>query len=258
MINIPIGDFVIGLLIFLRISAAFFASPVYGHAAIPVLVKVFIALILAYIVFLTIDKSNIVVEYTLGWLFANAVKEIITGLILGFMLNFVFHGIRYAGSYIGLNMELSMAETIDPIDGSSTNVVGQALYMASLVLFFLINGHHYVISALVSSFSIVHIGKFVVNRPVYQLLVKYSAAVFVIAVKIASPIIVSYFLIYIAEGIISKVLPQMQVFFVIQPLVVGLGFVMLAVMAPVFFYVIKYLLKGYEGNLMSLIRAMGQ
>ncbi len=258
MINIPIGDFVIGLLIFLRISAAFFSAPVYGHTAVPVLVKLFIALILAYIVFLTIDKSKIVVEYTLSWLFANAVKEIITGLILGFMLNFVFHGIKYAGSYIGLNMELSMAETFDPIDGSNTNDIGQVLYMASLVLFFLINGHHYVISALVSSFSIVHLGKFVINKPIYQLLVKYSAAVFVIAVKIASPIIVSYFLLYIAEGIISKVLPQMQVFFVIQPLAVGLGFILLAVMVPIYFYVIKYLLQGYENNLMSLIKAMGQ
>ncbi len=258
MINIPTGDFVIGLLIFLRIAAAFFSSPVYGHPAVPVLAKLFISLILAYIVFLTIDKSRIIVEYTLGWLFANAVKEIITGLILGFMLNFVFHGIQYAGSYIGLNMELSMAETFDPVSGSSTNDIGQVLFMASLVLFFLINGHHYVISALVYSFSIIHLGKFAINRPVYELLIKYSAVVFVIAVKIASPIIVSYFLLYIAEGIISKVIPQMQVFFVVQPLAVGLGFMLLAIMVPVYFYVIKFMLKGYEDNLMSLIKAMGQ
>ncbi len=258
MINIPVGDFVIVLLIFLRIIAAFLSSPVYSHQSIPVLAKTFLSLVIAYIVFLTIDKSQIHVEFTLGWLFANAVKEIITGLIIGFMLNFVFYGIQYAGSLIGLNMELSMAETLDPVDGTSSNEIGQVLYMGSLLLFFLINGHHYVISALVYSFSIVHLGKFTVNQPVYNLLVKYTGAVFVIAVKIASPIIVSYFLIYLAEGIISKVIPQMQVFFVVQPLVVGLGFILLASLVPVYFYVIKYLLKGYEDNLMSIIKAMGQ
>ena len=258
MINIPVGDFVIVLLIFLRIMAALFSAPVYSHPSIPVLAKVFLSLVIAYIVFLTIDKSKIAVEFTLGWLFSNAVKEIITGLILGFMLNFVFYGIQYAGSLIGLNMQLSMAETLDPIDGTSSNEIGQVLYMSSLLLFFLINGHHYIISALVYSFSIVHLGKYTVNEPVYQLLAKYTGAVFIIAVKIASPIIVSYFLLYLAEGIIAKVIPQMQVFFVIQPLVVGLGFVLLAALVPVYFYVIKYLLKGYEDNLMSIIRAMGQ
>jgi len=258
MINIPVGDFVIVLLIFLRITAAFFASPIYNHKSIPILVKVFLSLVIAYIVFLTLDKSKITVEFTLGWIFANAIKEIITGLILGFMLNFVFYGIEFAGSIIGLNMELSMAESLNPVDGTSTNEIGQVLFLASLMLFFLIDGHHYIISALVYSFSIVHIGVFAINQSVYQLLVKYSAAVFIIAVKIASPIMVSYFLIYLAEGIIAKVIPQMQVFFVVQPLVVGLGFILLVALAPVYLYVIKYLLKGYEANLMSIIRAMGQ
>ncbi len=258
MINIPVGDFVIVLLIFLRIAAAFFASPIYSHKSIPNLVKVFLALLIAYIIFLTINKSTIVVEFTLGWLFANAVKEIITGLILGYMLNFVFYGIQFAGSIIGLNMELSMAETLNPIDGTSTNEIGQVLFMAALLLFFLINGHHYIISALVYSFSIVHLGVFTINESVYHLLIKYSADVFIIAVKIASPIMVSYFLIYLAEGIIAKVIPQMQVFFVVQPLVVGLGFILLVALAPVYLYVIKYLLKGYEDNLMSIMRAMGQ
>jgi len=258
MINIPVGDFVIVLLIFIRIAAAFFASPVYNHKSIPVLVKVFLSLVIAYIIFLTIDKTKITVEFTLGWLFANAIKEIITGLILGFMLNFVFYGIEFAGSIIGLNMELSMAESLNPVDGTSTNEIGQVLFLASLMLFFLIDGHHYIISALVYSFSIVHIGVFTINQSVYQLLVKYSSAVFIIAVKIASPIMVSYFLIYLAEGIIAKVIPQMQVFFVVQPLVVGLGFILLVALAPVYLYVIKYLLKGYEANLMSIIKAMGQ
>jgi flagellar biosynthetic protein FliR len=80
----------------------------------------------------------------------------------------------------------------------------------------------------------------------------------IIAVKIASPIIVSYFLIQIAEGILGKVIPQMQVFFVAQPLVIGIGFTLLISLVPVYLYVIKYLLKGTEDNLMFLIKAMGQ
>jgi flagellar biosynthetic protein FliR len=258
MINIPIAEFIIVLLIFLRILAAFAASPIFGHQAIPPLVKVFLSLIIAYIVFLTIDKSKIIVEYNMAWIFTNAVKEIVTGLIMGFMLNFVFHGISYAGTIIGFEMGLSMSEVLNPIDNTSENVIGNIFYYASIVLFFLINGHHYIISGLVYSFSAFQIGKFTLSEPVFLLLIKYAGTVFIIAVKIASPIIVSYFLIQIAEGILGKVIPQMQVFFVAQPLVIGIGFTLLISLVPIYLYVIKYLLKGSEDNLMFLIKAMGQ
>ena len=91
MITIPEVDFIIILLIFLRIFSAFVSSPVYSHKAVPVLVKIFLSIIISYIVFLTIDKSKIIVETNLGWLFTNAITEIFTGLLIGFMLNFVFY-----------------------------------------------------------------------------------------------------------------------------------------------------------------------
>ncbi len=258
MITIPEVDFIIILLIFLRIFSAFVSSPVYSHKAVPVLVKIFLSVIISYIVFLTLDKSKIIVETNLGWLFTNAMTEIFTGLLIGFMLNFVFYGISFAGSLIGFNMGLSMAEALNPVDGFSNNIIGNLLSMASLVLFILINGHQYIISGLFYSFSVIHIGKNTFTDSAFQLLIRYSSGIFIIAVKIASPFIVSYFLVYIAEGIMARVIPQMQVFFVSQPIMLGLGFTLLGILVPIYFYVIKYLLGGYENNLASLIKAMGQ
>ena len=258
MTRIPITEFVLVLMIFMRIFAAFMASPVIGHRAVPFLTKVFISLVLAYICFLTIDKTHIAVQLSLAWLFANAIKEIITGVILGFMLNFVFFGIQYAGSLMSFSMELSMAESLNPIDGTSSNLIGEIYYFAAILIFFLINGHYYLISGLVYSFTIIHIGKFTVSGPVYDLIIKYAGAVFVIAVKIASPILVSFFLVYLAEGILTRVVPQMQVFFVTQPLITGLGIFLLFALTPIYIYIIKGLLHGYENNLASIIRAMGQ
>ena len=126
-----------------------------------------------------------------------------------------------------------------------------------MLVFLLINGHHYLIQALYSSFAIVPLGKAVINTPVYDLLLKYSASVFIIAVKIAAPILVSYFLVHIAEGVLARVIPQMQVFFVSQPLKLGLGFSMLALAVPTYLYVIKGLLSSYEESLYKLIKAMG-
>ena len=246
MINIPVTDFILVFLIFLRIMSALFTAPIFGHEGIPTLAKIFLSLLLAYIVFLTIDKTGVTVEVSLWWIAANGVKEVVTGLILGFMLNFIFYAVSYAGTIIGFEVELSMANVLNPVDGTNNNVIGEALTMGAIMIFFLINGHHYIISGLVYSFSVVHLGKFTVTQPGLDLIIKYSAAVFVIAMKIASPIVVSYTLIYIAEGIMTRVIPQMQVFFVTQPLIIGLGILLVASIIPVYVYFIRNLLQGYE------------
>ena len=126
-----------------------------------------------------------------------------------------------------------------------------------MLVFFLINGHHYIISSLKYSFSVVPIGKFSITEPVYNLLILYASSIFVIAVKIASPIMVSFFLVHIGEGILARLIPQMQVFFVTQPIKIGLGLVLLAAAVPTYIYVIRNLLQEYEGRLSSIIQAMG-
>lgn len=256
MTNILVTDFVIVLLIFMRILGAIITAPIYGNKALPVLLKIFLSIVIAYMIFLTIDSSAIHIELTLWFLATSAVKEIMTGLILGFMLKFVFYGLLYAGTFIGFDMGIAISDMFDPSEGFSSNAIGETLYFTALLLFLLIDGHHYVIEGLTFSYAVIPLGKFTLVNPVMDLIVKYSAAVFIIAIKIASPIMVSFFLIHIAEGIIARVIPQMQVFFVTQPLKIGLGFLMLAGITPIYIYVIKGLLKNYESQLFQLIKAM--
>ncbi len=257
MTSILITDFIIVILIFLRITAAFMAAPIFNSKAFPILPKLFLSFVISYIIFLSIDASIINVQLSLWWLFINAVKEIFTGLVIGFMLQIVFWGIQYAGGLIGFDMGLTMAEVFNPMEDTQSNIIGEALNIGAVLIFFLIDGHHYIIRGLSYSFTVISIGKFSFTQPLYELMIKYSASVFVLAVKIAAPIMVSFFLIHIGEGIIARVIPQMQVFFVTQPLKIGLGFALLAGITPIYIYVIKNLLQDYENSLFNLIKAMG-
>jgi flagellar biosynthesis protein FliR len=250
-------DFIIVLLIFVRVSTALIASPVFGSRTIPTLPKIFLSLIIAYIVYLTIDRS-VLTNVPTGWMLVIlSIKEAITGLVMGFMMQFVFWGVSYAGTLIGFDMGLTMAEVFNPSSEESGNVIGEFLYYGALMVFFLINGHHYIISSIKHSFSVIPLGKFTINKPVYDLIVIYAASVFVIAVKIASPIMVSFFLVHIGEGIIARIIPQMQVFFVTQPLKIGVGLLLLSSITPLYIYVIKNLMQDYENKLYNLIAAMG-
>ena len=252
-----ISDFILVFLIFIRVSTALISSPVFGSKTIPTLPKVFLSLIIAYIVYLTIDR-NVLTNVPTGWMLVIlSIKEAITGLIMGFMMQFVFWGVSYAGTLVGFDMGLTMAEVFNPSSEESGNVIGEFLYYGALMVFFLINGHHYIISSVKYSFSVIPIGKFTITKPVYDLIIVYSASVFIIAVKIASPIMVSFFLVHIGEGIISRIIPQMQVFFVTQPLKIGIGIILLGSITPLYIYVIKNLMQDYENKLYNLIAAMG-
>ncbi len=257
MNHILIFDFVIVLLIFLRILAAFISAPIFSDRSIPVVVKIFLAFIIAYIIFSVRDNSTTKIEIGLFWLFTNAVKEIITGLLIGYSLNLAFYGFSYAGSLIGFDMELSMAEVLNPLDNSNTNIIGEIIYMAAILIFFLINGHHFLIRSLAYSFTIIPLGKYSVTKPVFDLLIKYSAGIFVIAIKISAPFLISFFLVNVAEGIVARVIPQMQVLFVVQPLKISLGFVLLIFCTPLMIFAIKNLLQSFEDNLFTLVKAMG-
>ncbi|MEW6653176.1 MAG: flagellar biosynthetic protein FliR, partial [Bacteroidota bacterium] len=114
----------------------------------------------------------------------------------------------------------------------------------------------FLISATVASFNIVPLAKYSITEPLIGLIIKYSFATFIIALKIAAPIMVSFFLIHIAEGIIARVIPQIQIMFITQPLKIGLGFLFLSILVPLYIYVIKNLLQAYEDQLSQMLNAM--
>ena len=257
MTEILVFDFVVVLLIFLRVAAMFFAAPVFGHNAIPPIVKMSLSILLAYIIFLTIDKSKISVNLNLAALVVYSLREIITGLIMGFVLNFVFWGVSFAGSLIGYDMGLMFAEVLNPFEENNNNVIGEVLFFTTVMIFILINGHHYIITGVAASFNAIPIAKYTVNEPLILLLIKYSFAVFTIAVKIASPILVSFFLVHLAEGIIARVIPNIQIFYVSQPLKIGLGVVMMTSLIPFYVFAIKNLLQSYEYSLLEIVKSMG-
>jgi flagellar biosynthetic protein FliR len=257
MTNVLLYDFVTVILIFIRIFAAFAVSPVLGHKSLPIFFQAALSFIIAYMVFLSSGLQTVSGDISLWFLFINGAKEAVTGLIIGYSLYIVFWGLSYAGHIIGFDMGISMAEVFNPVEETSSNLIGEIIYTVAILVFFLIDGHHYFIQALASSFTLIPLGKFTLTSSVYMLLVKYTAGVFVIAVKIASPIMVSFFLVHLAEGIIARVIPQMQVFFVTQPIKIILGLSLLIALVPIYVYVIKNMLKGYEDSLYQLVKSMG-
>lgn len=252
-----VNDFLTLFFIFIRVTAMLFTAPAFSSNTVSTTAKLFFSLTFAYILYFIVKPNQI--AYSVGYplLISYAFKEALTGMIMGFSLNFVFYGISYAGSQMGMDLGLSMAQMFDPSTEVENNVIGQVLNLAAILVFFTIDGHHILIRGLAVSFNIIPLGHYSINESVYLILLKYSAGIFIIAIKIAAPVMVAFFLMHTAAGIISRIIPQMQVFFVMQPLQIILGLGLLSASAPIFVMLMKYMIEQLEGSLYNLLVAMG-
>ncbi|RMD50510.1 MAG: flagellar biosynthetic protein FliR [Ignavibacteria bacterium] len=257
MIDILTNNFVSFLLIFLRIIAMFFSAPILSDNSIPVFVKIVLALFMSYVLLISLNINTPLASLNFTYLTISALKEIIVGLAIGFFMQLIFWGISYGASLIGFDLGLSMATVFNPNLEISGDVVSTLFYILAMLTFLLINGHIFLFTALHESFKLIPPTELKISDSTAQELIIQSANVFIIAVKIASPIMVTFFLMNIAEGIMSRIIPQMQVFFVLYPLRIGVGFLLITTTMIFFFYVIKELLKLHETNLIKFIRVLG-
>lgn len=256
MTELLISDFLTGLMIFIRIGALLSFVPFYNSNSIPMLARLGLALILTYVVFFNVEQYLFNADENFLYLVLFGIKEALIGIIMGFTLNIVFQGISFAGLLVGREMGLAMSTMFDPVSGNDGNILAALLSMTAILVFVLINGHHFIIESLSYSFKVIPLGGFAITESTYDLVIKYSGSIFILAVKIASPIIVAFFLIHLASGIISRVSPAFQVFFVLLPLKIGLGFFLLALVTPLYIYLFRNLILEYEDKLLEMVKVL--
>ena len=149
------------------------------------------------------------------------------GLILSLSLKVIFAGIQMGGEIVGFQMGLSMAHLIDPQSGVSTPVISQICYLLGTLIFLSIDGHHWFFQALLQSFQLLAPGEIHIRSGLYQHLVGLMGYMFVIAIKIAAPVMVVLIFIQSALGILSKAVPQVNILLNSFPLTISVGLLFL-------------------------------
>ena len=256
MMDVYVAQFVIYLMIFTRVISAIVTAPVVGHVAVPAPLKIGLGLFIAFIVFPFVSHITPVSNLMLGELVLIVIKEIVLGVLIGFVLGILFSGVRYAGELISLSMCLSIANVFDPESSQDNPVVGEFLYITTLLLFLVLNGHHFVFEALQASFSTVPLGAFVFSGSLMHLLIKLTALVFIVGVKIAAPVLVACFLTNFGLSILARVMPQANIFMLAFPITIGVGLLVLFSSTPILIVVFKKLLTSFENNVIELLKVV--
>ena len=227
------------LLIILRTSGLFIIAPILGYRTVPASIKVAFALLLSLLLSSTLDSSILPVIESEWHLLGLGMREIVVGLLIGFFFQLIFIAIHSAGALVSYQIGFAMVAMFDPNSSQRVSIIGQFWFLFATLIFLALNGHHIMIEALVDSYTVLPIGQVVYGQSVIEVVIKSTAYVFVLALKIAAPVLMTLFLIDVALGTVAKMMPTMNVFFVGFPIKIGAGLIVLAMSLPIAAYVLE-------------------
>ena len=216
------------MLVFARVGAMVMLLPGFGESNIPVRVKLSIALLLTLIL-LPLHRSVYHVDLTsLASLMVLMLHEIVIGIVLGATARVTLSALQVAGSVIAQQLGLGFVTAIDPTQGQQGLLIGNFLTILGMALLFATDSHHLVIAALNESYRIFSPGEIMPTGDVAALATPAFAAAFKIGMQLSAPFLVFGLVFNIGLGVLARLMPAMQVYFVGVPLSIMVGFLIFA------------------------------
>jgi len=215
-------------LVFARIGAMLMLMPGIGETAVSPRIRLALALLIALVITPTVAKGVGPLPTTVGGLAGQLIHEILIGLMIGAVLKMFMSAMTTAGEIISMQTTLSFAQTTNPMGVQSSTAVATFLSMLSLTLIMATDLHHLFIAAMARSYDLFPFTKSVPVNDAAALAVRTVAQSFTLGVQLAAPVIVFSIVFNLATGLVGRVMPQFQIFFVTSPLSVILGLSLLA------------------------------
>jgi len=216
------------MLVFARVGAMVMLLPGFGETNIPVRVKLSIALLLTLIILPLHRAAYHVDMQSLSAILVLMLHEIIIGIVLGATARVTLSALQVAGSVIAQQMGLGFVTAVDPTQGQQGLLIGNFLSLLGLALLFATDSHHLVIAALSESYRIFSPGETMPTGDVAALATRAFASAFKIGLQLSAPFLVFGLVFNLGLGVLGRLMPQMQVYFVGVPLSILAGFIILA------------------------------
>ncbi|MET0315122.1 MAG: flagellar biosynthetic protein FliR [Hansschlegelia sp.] len=221
------------LLILARVGALVMLLPGLGEENVSPRFRLTIAVMLAFVFwpfarqFYVVDAANPV------RLIGMAISEVAVGLALGLVGRFVMSALSVAGNVIANQLGLGFVMTVDPTQGQQSAIVGTFMSLVGVAMIFATDLHHLAIGAIAASYDAFRPGDFPATGDAAKLAIDAVTAAFRIGVQLSAPFLVFGLVFNLGLGVLSKLMPQLQVFFVAAPLTLIVGFALFALVIGV-------------------------
>jgi flagellar biosynthesis protein FliR len=215
------------MLTFARVGTMVMLLPGVGELSVPSRVRLTIALALTAILLPSHQKAYVVDLKTFGPVLILLFQELIVGAVLGLTARLAISALQITGSVVAQQMGLGFVTAVDPTQNQQGLLVGNFLSVLGIALVFATDLHHLVIAALNDSYTIFQPGELPLMGDAAQHVTRVIATAFRIGIQLSAPFLVFGLLFNFGLGVLSRLMPQMQVFFIGLPLSILLGLLLL-------------------------------
>lgn len=248
-------DYTMFLLVLMRISGAILFNPLFGRKNVPNLVKAAFVLVLSAV--LTVSIQGAISTPQISSLFefiCKAVVEFGVGYAISFICSVFFSAAIIASDIIDIQLGIGMAKAFDPGSNISVPVTGSIFNAFLIVLFFISNGHITLFKLLSDTFTAIPCGSGISLSKAALAATGVIGSAFTIALKFAMPIITIELVTELGLGVLTRVVPNINIFSVGIQLKLIVGLVVLLLMAPVFGSFCDELFMKMFDNLLKVLR----
>ena len=235
------------MLVFVRIGTALMIMPGIGNAFVPANVRLYYALAFTFVIFPVLQSRipNPIPETF--EMVTMIIMEFVAGLLLGTIMRVLLGAIDIAGMIIATQSSLANAQLFNPAFASQGTVVGSFLTMVATLLLLVTNMHHMMITGIIESYDLILINKPPNMGDIANILVQEVGLAFKIAIQMTAPFLIIVTILNVGMGVMSKLMPQVQVFMLAVPIQVTLSLMTLTViMATMMLFWLDKFDQGFQ------------
>ncbi len=240
--------------VLVRVASLMVVIPIIGGFGVPPLIKV----ALIFVVSLAIFPFARILPQPLETppLAAGLVGEIMMGLVLGLGFRLVFAAVDLAAEVEGFQMGFGIGNVFNPLLGQDVSLIGQLRGLVAILIFFAVNAHHTIFEVLVYSFRRVPPLSFTTSPHLFEHMMRLVAEMFALGVRIAVPVTLVLILSNIAFGVLSRIVPQMNILLFSFPVTTAVGLFVLGASLSLFAELIRGRMGDLGGVTLDLLEGM--
>ncbi len=239
-----------------RVAGIMVFAPFYNGTAFPPQIKVILPLIVALTLAPMVPQAELPLKLGLAQGVIALLGEVLVGMVLGLVASFIFGALQLAGQVIGFQLGYSLVNVIDPQSMVETSVISIFNNLVGMMLFLLINGHHWFFQAVSDSLTYLPAGGVHLRGPLVQEVMRLSGQIFGSGLRIAGPVVAVTVIADVVVGIIGRAAPQINILIVGMPVKTLVG---LATLSIAFYFLPTFLDESFlqlSRDLIGLVHGM--
>lgn len=248
-------NFLVWVMILARVTGLFSFSPFLGATFVPTTVRILIVVVSSWLL-MPYAEVTISISTPIGIIVWMTFLNFTIGMAIGLFATIFFEAVQFAGRIYGYQIGFAVANVLDPQTQTQVPILGQLTYLIAAFLFVSIGGPGILLIAIANSLKKIPVNTLVIGTGFVPTFWKEVGTIFSVGIQIGFPIIAFMLTVTIVLGVMSRIMPQMNVFMVGMPLNVFVGLIMFSLLIPIWFTIFGNSIESLSSKIAILISGM--